>query len=145
MIVSGRMARLLLGALILSVCLNLFAAAAFGGRFLAQPERGKGQGGIERMVHSAPEAARPLFAAKLEENQEELTERSRAMAEARREVARLLRSEGMDAAAYEAAFAQLRERMNNMHSLIDSILIETLAEVSPEIRAEWAQRWERRR
>lgn len=143
MIVSGRTAKVLLGALVLSVCVNLFAAAAVGGRMMGPPkDRPRG---VERLLLSAPEAARPAFSATLERHRDVLDARAEAVAEARRTVARTLRDDTADAAALDAAFAELRAAMGSMYGLIDALMVETLAEVPPETRAAWAQRWERRR
>lgn len=152
MTITGRKATLLVGAFILSACLNVFAAAAWGTHAF-QERRGHPGFGIGRLVRTAPEEARQVIHDRFEAARPEISRRVDAVREARADIGRVLRDPAVDPAvdpaadraALEAAFAELRRRGEAVEVLVHGTLIDALGEMPGEARTRWAEAWSRRR
>jgi uncharacterized membrane protein len=144
MTLTGRAATLVTAALILSVSVNLFGAAAWGTNELKQGSRPSSHG-IERVIRSAPEEARAGLRAELEAARPAIREQVGEVREARAAIARLLRDPHADRQALATAFADLRHRHGEVAVLMHDAMIEAMAEMPTEIRGRWAEAWERPR
>jgi uncharacterized membrane protein len=145
MTITGRKATLLVGALIASVCLNIAAGATWGARVAkGHPDRSH-EFGVGRLIKSAPDEAQPTLHARFEEHRPELTDRILAVRAARRVVSMLLRNGPADAAALDAAFAELRRRSDDVQTLVHTALIEAAIDMPPDVRARWSESWGGRR
>lgn len=143
MTIAGNRARLIVGALILSVCINLFGAAWLAARYVWRAERGP-ESPVARMIERAPEAARPALRTAFAAHEQDLTERFAAARAAREAVQALLRDEAADTAALTSAFAEMRARWAAAAAQMDAAVIEAVPAMPAEARAEWAERWGRR-
>jgi uncharacterized membrane protein len=139
--ITGSRARLLVGALILSVCLNLFGAAVYGARYFWRPDRGGPEAGFTRLIERAPEAAQPALQASFVAHQQALGERVAEARAAREAVQALLRTGEDDPAALESAFAEMRARWSAVQAQMHAIILQALPEMPPEGRTAWAERW----
>lgn len=145
MTITGRKATLLVGALILSACLNVFAAAAWGTHAFRQDRHGSPGFGIGRLVRSAPEEARETIQARFDAARPEISRRVDAVREARADVGRVLSDPAAGRAELEAAFAELRRRGEEVEVLVHGTLLDALGEMPGETRSRWAEAWDRRR
>jgi len=128
-------------ALLVSLCLNAFALAAFASHWVGdKPRRPEGRQ-FDRLVHGAPEAMRPAMRAGLEARRPELDGRFAALREARAQVGRLLKSPDLDRAGLENALGALRERQMSFQEILHGAMLESLAKAPPDARAAWAERW----
>lgn len=143
MTIAGNRARFLVGALILSVCLNLFGAAVYGARHFWRPDRSD-EPPFARMVERAPEAAQPALRRAFAAHEQALTERFEEVRAAREAVRALLRGESADTAALTSAFVELRARWAAAAAERDAVFIEAVPEMPAEARAELAETWGRR-
>lgn len=145
MTVTGRKATLLVGALIVSVCLNLFGIAAWATHELKHGSHRSSGYGIGRLVHSAPEEARETIKAQFEAAKPEIRERVKAVRKARADIARLMSDPNVDSAALETAFADLRRHVGEVEVLVHHTLIEAIVKIPADVRSRWAEDWRKRR
>lgn len=132
--------RLTVRLLIGSVCLNLFAAAAFvTGLVGPDHPRGPAFGLVER----APDDARPILMAAFEAHKDEMHGNFEAVRAAATEVGRLIAEGETDPQRLGTAFADLRQAFDRVEVLTHEIIIATLPELSSEDRAAWGQVWMR--
>lgn len=141
MTITGRKATLLVGALIVSACLNVFAAAAWGTHaFRHEPRRHPGFG-IGNLVRTAPEEARRTVHDHFEAAKPEISRRVDAVREARANIGRVLSDPAAGRAELEAAFAEMRSRGEEVESFVHGTLIDALDGMPAETRSLWAQEW----
>ncbi len=138
MILAGRRATALVGALLASLALNLFVAGMLLGRDLheQEPEQGgdRSRHGLAALV---PPGAREVVGQRLDEHRAEFEARIDSLRTARRQAFALLRADPFDAAAARAALATLRERTLATQELVHELLIETAQRTPAEVRAGW--------
>lgn len=145
MTITGRKASILVGALIVSVCLNVFAAAGWATHEFKDRGRRSGGYGIARLIQSAPEPARGIVEAEFQAAKPAILERVRSVREARADIARLVRDPDADDAALQAAFSELRRRGGEVEILVHETLLKTLGRMPQDARSQWAGAWENRR
>jgi uncharacterized membrane protein len=133
--------RLTAGLLIGSLCLNLFAVAAFGARLIWRGHHGPGPGPGFGLVERAPDDARPILRAAFDAHHEEFEQRFGGVREAAGEIGRLMESGETDPARLEAAFTEMRRAFDQVELLTHEVIIATLPELSPEDRAAWGEQW----
>jgi hypothetical protein len=138
------------GVLIVSLALNLFLVGVIAGR-------GVGQGGgfdltprklkiaIERVTRVLPDADAALLTDRFEAQRAELTQRFLALQDARRAVGAALKAEPYDASTFDAAYAVMQERSQELQASIHAVLKSSLGQFSEEGRRAIAERrWLRR-
>jgi uncharacterized membrane protein len=138
------------GVLIVSLALNFFLVGVIAGR-------GVGRGGdfdftprklrvaIERVTRVLPDADATLLTDRFEAQRNDLTQRFLDLQEARRAVGAALKAEPYDAAAFDAAYAAMRERSQELQASIHAVLKSSIGEFSEEGRLAIAERrWRRR-
>lgn len=144
MTIRGKWAVALLTVLLLSVAANLFLGGLFAGGALYQTRQPGPVRALAAFVESLPEAARPVVRDAFLERRAELRERFVAVAAARREVGRIMAEEDLDRARLDAAFGEVRARSVATQALLHEILAGAMAELPPEVRAQWQPRWRAR-
>ena len=145
MIIRGKWAIALLTALLLSVAANLFLGGLFAGGALYQTRQPGPVRAMASFVESLPEAARPVVRDAFLDRRADLRERFAAIAAARREVGRIVSEEELDRARLDAALGEVRARTMAMQALLHEILAGAMADLPPEVRAQWQPRWGQRR
>lgn len=144
MTLSGRTGTLVVVALVLSVCLNVFVAGIVAGRVTSgagTPVRPNAGGGLERFMATVPSEARPILRRAFGENRGGLQGMVAAVREARQEAAAVVAREPFDQAAFEAAMADVRDRSEDLQAAVHGIIGEALNDLSPDLRGEMAERW----
>jgi uncharacterized membrane protein len=142
--ITGNKARLVVGALILSVCLNVFGAALYGATHFWRGERRGPEAMIARLIERAPEEAQPALRASFATHEAALTERFAEVRAAREAVRTVLSSGEADAEALQSAFAEMRARWTAAAAEMDAIIIEAVPQMPPEARTTLAERWGKR-
>lgn len=145
MTVSGRKAAILVGALIASLCLNLFVAAAWTVREARGSAHRPAGHGIERLIRTAPPDVRAAIKPRFDAARPVIRDRIGEAIAARRELAALMRAPEVDPAALNEGFAKLRQKGDAVETLVQETLVEALAAMPAETRTRWADAWERRR
>ena len=139
----GRTATATIVALVLSVCLNVFVAGLIAGRAIrgdAPPSQNIG-GGLERFMATVPAEARPVIRQALRDNRSGLQELVAGVRRARQDAASVVAIEPFDRAAFEAALATVRDGSRALEAAVHGIIAVAIDELSPELRAEMAERW----
>lgn len=141
-----------LGAgLLVSLGLNLFLFGAIAGRGLGsrggldwQVTPGKLRVAIERVTRVLPEADATLLGDRFAAQRPDLTQRFHALQDARRAVGAALKAEPYDAAAFDAAYATMQARSQDLQASIHAVLRTSIGQFSAEGRAAIAERrWRR--
>jgi uncharacterized membrane protein len=130
-------------ALVASLALNLFLAGVLGARLWREQqwrERAAVAGPLGRITAAMPESARDKVKAVTEPRQQELRDRSREARRARNEAMQALAADNFDRTRANAAFAEARQRFNAMSDLMQSVLIEVAATLTPEERVQFRER-----
>lgn len=143
MTLSGRTATTAIVALVLSICLNVFIAGLIAGRATRDdilPPRNAG-GGLERFMATMPAEARPVIRRALRDHRTGLQDLVVGVRRARRDAASVVGAEPFDGAAFEAALATVRDRSRALEAAVHGIIAEAIGELTPETRAEMAERW----
>ena len=137
-------------ALILSLGLNLLIAGAVLGLVLVGgagrsdgPMRGLHAVGLGPIVPLLSAEDRAELGARLRENRGRLGEQGRPLGRAVRGFAEALRSEPFDRAAAEAALGAQRDHGQALQEAGHMLLLDQIETMSPEARAELAERIER--
>jgi uncharacterized membrane protein len=125
-------------ALVASLALNLFLGGVVGMRLwrehrIAQ-ERSAYAGPVGRLTAGMPETARAKVRTVLDARQQEFRERSREFRQARNAAFQTLASDAFDRTRAEAAFAEARQRATAMSELVQTVLVEAAATLTPEER-----------
>lgn len=143
MTLSGRTATALLVALVLSVCLNVFVAGLVVGRISSgnAGPTGEAGDGLQRFMATVPAEARPVIRRALRDNRRGLQDMVAAVREARRDAAVVAAREPFDPDALKTALAAVRARSEQLQAAVHGLIAEALDELSPEQRAEMAERW----
>ncbi|MCX5513236.1 periplasmic heavy metal sensor [Kaistia algarum] len=137
MTLTGRWAALVLTALGLSLCAN-FVWLGF------QVSRSVGPGpqppSAERLISlggaALPKPLRAEIAAALAPRRDDLKTAFRQMRDARLAVLQAMRADPLDPADLEAAFADLRRRLDEVAAIGEAAVVQGLQHVSPEIRSQ---------
>ena len=134
MIIRGPFAITLFVALGLSLTANFVVAGFVVARFAA-PRPG---GQIERIVaigiRAFPEEMRSKIQQRARQDRDLFRQRYDALREARREMFEAMRREPFDRAALDAAFAEVRNRTNELQTVGQNLVAGALAEAPPETR-----------
>lgn len=142
MILSGRKAALLVGALILSVCINMLAAGLILGKGWGTPRSKRGgEHAVERLLETLPEQTRAAARSRFEAHRPELRDRLSAVREARKNVAALLGRPEVSREQLDAALAELRSRSADAQQVVHQAMVEAAADMPPEARRQWQPRW----
>lgn len=129
---TGRTGTVLLTALIVSLCVNLLLAGAMvGGRWHRPGPWWK----------EVPEEARPVMKQAFEAHKAEFDARRDAVRQARQKVADILKAEPIDQAALDQALADLSQQSQSIQQLGNTMMVEVAKQLSPELRAQMADRW----
>jgi Spy/CpxP family protein refolding chaperone len=129
---TGRTGTALLTALIVSVCVNLLLAGVMlGGRW-------HGPGPWWKDI---PEEARPVMKQAFEAHKAEFDARRDAVRQARQKVADILKADPIDQAALDRALAELSQHSQSIRELGNAMMVEVAKQLSPELRAQMADRW----
>jgi uncharacterized membrane protein len=141
MTLSGRRAVLVLAVLVVSLCVNVFAAGLLAGRWWGGRDGHDGPRGrpaasldVERLTERAPPEARPHLREAFRERRPEAGERMRALGAARREAAAAVRAEPFDPARLDAALSEVRDRTSEVQAVLHRGLGEALARMPPDVR-----------
>jgi len=161
MMIVGPRATLLVGALVLSVCLNALAVGILAGDWFARDMasetgpswEGRRDGGprhpvgfgIDFYLHAAPAEARPYLREGMEALKDELRARLRAVGDARREMSAALKTEPYDPARFDAALAALRQRSSEVQAVTHAGLSAAAARMPQDVRVTYADSMLRRR
>ncbi|MBN9000015.1 MAG: periplasmic heavy metal sensor [Rhizobiales bacterium] len=139
MTLSGRSATLVVAALALSLAAN-FAWLGFLASRTVTPKRTEIS--AERIVsigaRALPAPLRTEIAQSLAPRRDEVREALRQVREARRQVLLAMRAEPFDPQALDAAFADLRRRLDTLSAIGEAAIAEAMAGASPGLRAEIA-------
>ena len=129
---TGRTGTALLTALIVSVCVNLLLAGVMlGGRW-------HGPGPWWKDI---PEEARPVMKQAFEAHKAEFDAHRDAVRQARQKVADILKADPIDQAALDQALAELSQHSQSIRELGNAMMVEVAKQLSPELRAQMADRW----
>lgn len=132
---SRRSVFILLGALALSLCANLFFIG-----FYAMPWKHGPYDRIDRLsaiaaVSQAPPELEELMRAELEKARPEIREAFRAMRDSRRAAREAMRAEPFDAAALDRAYVDMRARSDAFQALVHATAARAIAQAPAEARA----------
>ncbi len=141
MTLSGRAATII--ALVLSICLNVFVAGLIAGRASRgdAPANRNAGGGLQRFMSTVPAEARPVIRQALRNNRSGLQDLVAGVRQARRDAASVVGTEPFDSTAFEASLATVRDRSRALEAAVHAIIAEAIDELTPELRAEMAERW----
>ena len=129
---TGRTGTALLTALIVSLCVNLLLAGVMvGGRW---HDRGP-------WWRDVPEEAQPVMKQVFESHKAEFDAHRDAVREARQKVANILKADPIDQAALDQAMAELSQQSQSIRELGNTMMVEVAKQLSPELRAQVADRW----
>lgn len=129
---TGRKGTALLVALIASLCVNLLLAGVMvGGRWH--------HGGP--WWRDIPEEARPVMRQAFDAHKAEFDAHRDAVRQARQKVADLLKADPIDQAALDQALAELSQKSQSIQQLGNTMMVEVAKQLSPELRAQMADRW----
>ena len=120
-------------ALAVSIAINLLLAGIWVGRAFRHPRPPMGEQGM----HETPadrEGRRGLLRGLYREHGDELREKRRAIADARRTARDALQKEPFDRAALESALAALRKETGASQEILHRAIVEAAAKGSPEER-----------
>lgn len=157
---TPRAAKWLLAGLIVSLGLNLFLGSMIFGRHFFRPhgdmfaERAVPAADrplrriAQRMFASIPDDQRPILESAFAEQRPNLSAASQAARDAREKVRVALGTEPLDQAALDRAFAELRDRTEEVQKVMHTAIGSAAAKMTPEGRkrlAEWNPEFQRRR
>ena len=137
MTLRGPLSITLLVALFLSLAVNLLVAGFVVTRFAGPPGRG---GEIERIVaigiRAFPQEIQDAIRQGSREKRDEMKAKLDAVQEARKLMFDAMRANPFDAAALDAANADLRARTAELQEVGQQIVANALAHASPEVRSQ---------
>ena len=158
MTISGSGARWLMGAAVVSLCLNLFLVGLMAGHWIYGPRfgpmgpggpEGPGSHGMEAIIAGLPEDVRPLFKKSFEAAKPQFDQARDQIHAARDKLAKAAEADPFDPAALDAAFHDLQQAMDGMaltaHQTIRDILPQIPAKERHDIVEQWLHRWRDRR
>ena len=141
----GLSPKVLGGALLLSLAVNLFLGGMFLSRLPSHHQGGsepKVERIIERMAATLPEADGRTLREVYRVHQADFEQLVAELQRSRDEVRRVLTTDPFDQAALQTAFAQQRQRRQAIHEAIHGMLVEGAPRLSPEGRRKLAD-WRR--
>lgn len=135
MTLQGKAVYAVLGAFVLSLCLNAFLVGVYAsGRYHHGDRAAFKPGGWMTFL---PEPVRHAVRENLDVNRAEMQERIRAAREARRHVRDLLRSEDTTKEELNAALAEVRARTSDVQAFVQDKVAEAVLKLPPEVRKNW--------
>lgn len=141
MTISGAKANWLLGAAIVSLCLNLFLIGGMvAGRMHGPMGWREGRGGGMVMATVPPEL-KPIIREKLQSIGTDFKAGREGMREIRVRVADALAAEPFNPATLDAALAELEQSAGSFMHRAHQGLSRIAAELTPEQRRQWAEGW----
>lgn len=131
--------------LIASLALNLFLAGVVGVWALRPVFRGPPPppevgGMMDRMASRVPEADRPILRQAFGKHREDMARLFREARQSQQAVRAALRAEPFDIGAYDAASERVRKTRTAIEATMQSATREAVMAMSPEGRAQFAQR-----
>ncbi|MBL8707554.1 MAG: periplasmic heavy metal sensor [Rhodospirillaceae bacterium] len=145
MTLSPTKARWLLGALIVSLCLNLFLLGGHFGGFFPPPwsKHGRMHGGI--IMATVPDDLRPIIRERLRAASPESKAQREALRQEmeshRKRVAEALVAEPFDPARLTGELEALELTATSLFRRAHGRIAEIAAELTPEQRRQWAEGW----
>lgn len=147
MTLTGRTGTAVLGALIVSLCINLLLAGMMvGGRWYDDddgPRHGRFLGGP--IMRSVPEDARPLVKEVFDSHKAEFDTHRDAIRQARQKVAELLKADTIDQAQLSQAMNDLLQQSQTMRQFGYGVMLEIAQKLPPDVRREMADKWAKER
>jgi Spy/CpxP family protein refolding chaperone len=136
MTLTGRTGTAVVGALIVSLCINLLLAGVMlGDRWHDGPRR------HGFLFGSVPEEARPLVKDVFESHKAEFDSHRDAIRQARLKVAELLKADTIDQAQLDQALNALQQRRQTMQQFGQRVMVEIAQKLPPDVRREMADDW----
>lgn len=140
MTLTGRTGTVVVGALIVSLCVNLLLAGMMlGGRWHDGPRHPRVFGGP--MMTSVPEEARPMVKEVLDSHKAEFDTRRDAIRQARMKVADLLKADSIDQAQLDQALSELSQQSQALRQFGLQVMVEIAQKLPPDLRREMADQW----
>jgi hypothetical protein len=159
MTLSGSKVKWLIGAAIVSLCLNLFLVGLMaggrmhgwgphgpdgpGGGFMGGMMRGFGPGMMPGLDGVPPEV-RDLVKQKFEAQKPKFEAGRDAVKAAREKLASAASADPYDPAAFDAAFQEMQQAMLDMAATAHATIGEILPQVPAETRRDWVAHWGRK-
>jgi uncharacterized membrane protein len=150
MTISGSGAKWLIGAGVVSFCLNLFLIGLMAGHWIYGPHFGPGgpgapRGGPDAMVMGMPADLRPLIKEKFAAAKPQFEAARDRIRDARGKVAKAAEADPFDPAAFDQAFDELQQAMDGVqtiaHQTIRDILPQIPAKERQKLVDQWTKRW----
>jgi uncharacterized membrane protein len=150
-VIAWRPSRRLLAILLfVSLVLNLFLGGLVAGhvahaefwpwRSTYAREFGPSAGhALERLVHSLDEADRKTVIDTMRAHGAELARLSKAMHDQRERIEQLIRAPELDRKAVEAAFSEMRKRVDEMQTAMGEALLDAIGKLPPQARQRLSQ------
>lgn len=140
MTISGAKAKWLVGAAIVSMCLNLFLLAGMVAGRMHGPWGGpEGKGGM--VMATVPHELRPVIREKLKARGPAFKQEREKMRALNVHVADAMAADPFDKARLDAALAELEQSAGQLLHHAQEGLAEIAAELTPEQRKQWAEGW----
>src|ERR1700743_607994 len=141
MTITGSGAKWLVGAAIVSLCLNLFLVGLMAGHWIYGPHFGPGgpggpPHGPDAMMMGVPADLRPLIKEKFAAARPQFEAARGRIRDARDKVAKAAAADPFDAAAFAQAFDELQQAMDG----VQTIAHQTIRDILPEIPAKERQK-----
>ena len=131
---TGRTGTFLLGALIVSLCVNLLLAGAMiGGRWHDGPRH--------RFLENVPEQARPVMEQVFDAHRPEFDARRDAIRQARMKVADALKADPVDQAQLDQAMDDYLQKSMAMRQFGLQVMVEIAQKLPPDVRRDMAEQW----
>jgi Spy/CpxP family protein refolding chaperone len=135
MTLTGRTGTVVVGALIVSLCVNLLLGGMMlGGRWHDGPRH-------PRLLTSVPEEARPMVKEVFESHKAEFDTHRDAIRQARMKVADLLKADSIDQAQLDQALTELSQQSQAMRQFGLQVMVEIAQKLPPDLRREMADQW----
>ena len=155
MTISGTKANWLVGAAILSLCLNLFLIGMMaGGRMHGFGPHGPGGSmggfmggfgpGMMAGMDGVPPEVRDLVKRKFEAQKPKFEAGRDAIKAAKDKLAAAAAADPYDPAAFDAAFQEMQQAMQGMADAAHETIAQILPEVPVELRRDWIEHWGRK-
>lgn len=133
-----RSTRLLLS---FSLVLNLFLIGWMTGDWIKQytPHAPL----FQQIAQTMPEQARPILRQKMRGQWRDLLRSARSLRHNRQIIAELMAQPQLDETAMQTAMQQVNQDILNILSILQTASLQTMQELPPEVRQQWAQRWQK--
>ena len=135
MTLSGRTGTVVVGAVIVSLCVNLLLGGMMlGGRWHDGPRH-------PRLLTSVPEEAGPMVKEVFDSHKAEFDTHRDAIRQARMKVADLLKTDSIDQAQLDQALTGLSRQSQAMRQFGLQVMVEIAQKLPPDLRREMADQW----